>query len=163
VPGLTPVGYLMAQGAFAAPAPPLLVHMVHAAAEDRAVARSHGATVVLCPRSNLHVAGRLPDVRALVEDGLPLALGTDSLASAPDLSLWAEMSALASAFPALPASTWLTAASAGGAAALGLGALGALSPGKRPGIIDVLVDDPTDPVAAVVCNPPSAVRWMARP
>jgi cytosine/adenosine deaminase-related metal-dependent hydrolase len=161
-PGLRPVPYLAALGAFETPPPPLLVHMVHAAAEDRAVARRHGATVVLCPRSNLHVAGRLPDVRGLVEDHLPLALGTDSLASAPDLSLWAEMSALASAFPELPASTWLHAATAGGATALGLGALGTLAPARRPGIIDVDVDDPTDPVAALIRNPPSRVHWMAR-
>ena len=42
--------------------PPLLVHMVHAGAEDRRLARDAGATVVLCPRSNLHIGGRLPDV-----------------------------------------------------------------------------------------------------
>jgi aminodeoxyfutalosine deaminase len=159
-PRLAPVPYLASLGAFDTPPPPLLVHMVHAAEEDRTLARRHGATVVLCPRSNLHVAGRLPDARALVRDGLRLALGTDSLASAPDLSLWSEMNALGAAFPDLPAATWLAAATAGGARALGLGALGSLAPGKHPGVLAVAVEG-KDPIAELVRNPPP-VRWMAR-
>jgi cytosine/adenosine deaminase-related metal-dependent hydrolase len=88
-PGLRPVPYLASLGAFDGPQPPLLVHMVLAGEEDRALARRHQAPVVLCPRSNLHVAGRLPDVPAMVQQGLDPCWrsGTDSLASAPDLSL----------------------------------------------------------------------------
>ena len=101
-------------------APPLLVHMVHAGADDRRLAREAGATVVLCPRSNLHIGGRLADVPALLADGVSLALGTDSLASTPDLSLWGEMATLAAHFPSVPAARWLEAATRGGAQALGL-------------------------------------------
>jgi cytosine/adenosine deaminase-related metal-dependent hydrolase len=161
-PGLRPVPYLAAMGAFETPPPPLLVHMVHAAEEDRALAARHGATAVLCPRSNLHVAGRLPDVPALVGSGVRLALGTDSLASAPDLSPWREMNALAAAFPALPPSLWLHAATAGGAAALGLDGLGTLAPGRRPGIIDVDVEG-DDPVQSLVRQPPQRITWRAQP
>jgi len=161
-PGLRPVPYLASLGAFDGPRPPLLVHMVLAAEEDRALARRHDAPVVLCPRSNLHVAGRLPDVRAMVAEGLSLALGTDSLASAPDLSLWGEMKTLAAAFPDLPPATWLTAATAAGARALGREALGAFAAGKRPGVIDVALDDPGDPVGSLVQNPNPRLHWMAR-
>jgi cytosine/adenosine deaminase-related metal-dependent hydrolase len=161
-PGLRPVPYLASLGAFDGPQPPLLVHMVLAGEEDRALAKRHQAPVVLCPRSNLHVAGRLPDVPSMVVEGLDLALGTDSLASAPDLSLWGEMKALAGAFPQVPPITWLRAATATGARALGLGALGAITPGKRPGLIDVSVDATRDPVAALVRQERPQVRWMAR-
>jgi cytosine/adenosine deaminase-related metal-dependent hydrolase len=162
-PGLRPVPYLASLGAFDGPQPPLLVHMVLAGEEDLTLARRHRAPVVLCPRSNLHVAGRLPDLAAMVALDLELALGTDSLASSPDMSLWGEMATLAGAFPALPPATWLTAATAGGARALGLGTLGAIAPGKRPGLLDVAVDGAGEPILALVTNPKPTVRWMARP
>jgi cytosine/adenosine deaminase-related metal-dependent hydrolase len=161
-PGAGPLPYLASLGAFDTPAPPLLVHMVHASDEDRALALRAGSTVVLCARSNLHIGGRLPDVEAFLRDGIPLALGTDSLASNADLSLWGEMATLAAHFPAVPALRWLEAASAGGARALGLATCGALAPGRRPGVLDVLVDDVKFPLESLVRDPEPALRWMAR-
>ncbi|HXT95519.1 MAG TPA: amidohydrolase family protein [Polyangia bacterium] len=162
-PGKSPVDYLGSLGAFDGGPPPLLVHMVHAGADDRRLARAAGATVVLCPRSNLHIGGLLPDVPALLADGVALALGTDSLASTPDLSLWGEMATLAAHFPAVPAARLLEAATVGGAQAIGLPAHGALAPGKRPGVLDVLVDDPAAPVESLVRDPNPTLRWVARP
>lgn len=162
-PGKSPVDYLASLGAFDGDAPPpLLVHMVHAGADDRRIARQAGATVVLCPRSNLHIGGRLADVPALLDDGVPIAIGTDSLASTPDLSLWGEMATLAAHFPAVPAARWLNAATAGGAAALGLPAHGALAPGRRPGVLDVLVDDLSAPLESLVRDGAPSLRWVAR-
>ena len=158
-PGLEPCAYLASHGAFATDCPPLLVHMVHASADDRRRAREAGATVVLCPRSNLHIGGRLPDVPALLSDGVALALGTDSLASAPDLSLWAELAVLARAFPDVGPRTWLRAATAGGARALALPHLGTFAPGTRPGVLDVLpAEASADPERALVTAPPG---WRA--
>jgi aminodeoxyfutalosine deaminase len=161
-PGKSPVDYLASLGAFDGPAPPLLVHMVCAGADDRRIAREAGATVVLCPRSNLHIGGRLPDVPALLDDGVPLALGTDSLASTPDLSLWGEMATLARHFPSVAAARWLEAATRGGARALGLSAHGALTPGRRPGLLDVQVDDLAAPIESLVRNPHPTLRWVAQ-
>jgi cytosine/adenosine deaminase-related metal-dependent hydrolase len=163
VPRKPPVAYLASLGAFQTETPPLLVHMVHAGAADRRIAREAGATVVLCPRSNLHIGGRLPDVDALVSEGLPLAIGTDSLASVPDLSLWAEMATLAAHFPAVPAGRWLDAATRGGARALGLRGFGALTPGARPGVLDVLVEDVAAPLESLVRDPTPTLRWVAAP
>ena len=160
-PGKSPVGYLASLGAFDGPAPPLLVHMVCAGAEDRRIAREAKATVVLCPRSNLHIGGRLADVPALLDDGVSLALGTDSLASTPDLSLWGEMATLARHFPSVPAARWLGAATRGGAQALGLSTRGTLAPGQRPGLLDVLVDDLAAPMESLVRNPTPTLRWVA--
>jgi cytosine/adenosine deaminase-related metal-dependent hydrolase len=162
-PGLGPLAYLESLGAFAGERPPLLVHMVCASAEDIALAQRHRAPAVLCPRSNLHIGGRLPDVRAFLAAGLALALGTDSLGSSPDLSLWGEMAALASHFPDVTPEIWLASATAGGAAALGLDSLGSLVPGKRPGIIEVAPVDPRSPCASLVATASPKVRWMVRP
>jgi cytosine/adenosine deaminase-related metal-dependent hydrolase len=101
-------------------------------------------------------------VPALLREGVTLALGTDSLASAADLSLWAEMTTLQARFPALPATLWLDAATRGGAEALRLPACGALVAGKRPGLLDVLIDDAQAPLAALVRNPKPSIRWVAR-
>jgi len=160
VPRKSPVAYLASLGAFQTDTPPLLVHMVHAGADDRRLARDGGATVVLCPRSNLHIGGRVPDVGALVADGLPLAIGTDSLASVPDLSLWAEMATLAAHFPAVPAERWLDAATRGGARGLGVRGFGVLAPGARPGVLDVLVDDVRAPIESLVRDPTPTLRWV---
>jgi cytosine/adenosine deaminase-related metal-dependent hydrolase len=162
VPRQSPVEYLAHRGAFAGPTPPLLVHMVHASRDDRRIAREVGATIVLCPRSNLHIGGRLPDVPAMLAEGLDLAVGTDSLASTPDLSPFGEVAKLAGHFPAVPALRWLELATRGGAHALRLGACGTLAPGRRPGVLDVDVDDLASPLDALVRNPNPRVRWLAR-
>jgi cytosine/adenosine deaminase-related metal-dependent hydrolase len=162
-PGLSPVAYLESLGAFVGDRPPLLVHMVCAGADDIALARKHRAPVVLCPRSNLHIGGRLPNLRAFLAADLALALGTDSLGSSPDVSLWGEMATLASHFPDVAPENWLHAATVGGAAALDLPTLGALAPGKRPGIIDVWPIDQQSPHASLVAGVPRSVHWMARP
>ncbi|MBC8131917.1 MAG: amidohydrolase family protein, partial [Deltaproteobacteria bacterium] len=109
-PRLSPTAYLERLGAFAGGPPPLLVHMVHTDADDRRRVRTAGSTVVLCARSNVHIGGRLPDVPAFIADGIRLAVGTDSLASVPNLSLWQELSTLASHFPDVSPRTWLHAA-----------------------------------------------------
>ena len=160
-PGLGPTAYLERLGAFAVPPPPLLVHMVHADDDDRRRARATGATVVLCPRSNLHIGGRLPNVTALIAAGVRLAIGTDSLASTPNLSPWGEIATLAAHFPDVPPRTWLAAATMGGASAMGLGTLGAIAPGHRPGLLCVELDDQGDPERALVTNPNPRVRWVA--
>ena len=117
-PGETPVRWLDSLGAVGAET--LLVHMVVASPEELALAASRGATAVLCPRSNLHIGGRLPDLAAIRAAGLPYVLGTDSLASCPDHDLLGEVRTLAAAYPEVPLGELLAAATSGGAAALGL-------------------------------------------
>jgi len=171
-PQLDPCAYLASLGAFGALGPrghdraaPLLVHMVCAGPDDRRRAREAGATVVLCPRSNLHIGGRLPDVAALIDDGVALALGTDSLASTPDLSMWAEMRVLCAALPEVPARRWLEAATTGGARALGLDStFGALEVGRRPGLVCVdggIAPGEREPERALISKADApAVRWL---
>jgi len=133
-----------------------LVHLVHARPADLDRIAATGPVAVLCPRSNLHIGGRLPDVPGMVRRGIPLALGTDSLASAPDLDLLAEAAALAAAFPALPAARLLSALW-GGAALLPAGhGRGALTPGAHPGLLHLhLPPETADPARALL----DGSRW----
>jgi cytosine/adenosine deaminase-related metal-dependent hydrolase len=101
---------------------------VHGAAlwpEDLSLLRESGAALCLCPRSNLYIGGKLPPLCEIFRSGVPLALGTDSLASNHDLNLLREMSHLAEACARLGIAEAaprriLRMATAGGAAALGM-------------------------------------------
>jgi aminodeoxyfutalosine deaminase len=111
----------------------LLVHLTFSDDESLRIAAARGATAVLCPRSNRHITGRLPPVSRMRAAGLPIALGTDSLASSPSLDVLAEVTELARS-GCEPA--WaLGCATLGGARALDRPWLGALTPGRAPGLL----------------------------
>ncbi len=131
-PGCGPVEWLDRLGVLGPDL--LLVHGVDLDDADRARIAARGATVVLCPRSNLHVGGWLPDVPALLAAGVRIALGTDSLASVPDLDLLAEVHLLCAAFPSVPEGVFWRAATAGGADALRRPGYGRIAVGASPGL-----------------------------
>ncbi len=110
----------------------LAVHGVHLTLADADALKRRGVTVALCPRSNERLdVGRAP-VALLRKLGIPLALGTDSLASNDSLSLWDELRFALAAFPhELSPADVLTMATIGGAAALGIArSHGSLEPCK---------------------------------
>jgi cytosine/adenosine deaminase-related metal-dependent hydrolase len=122
----------------------LLVHNVHLAHPEIDALRDGGARFVLCPRSNAAHGNGVPDVTRFVDAKIPFALGTDSLGSVPDLSLWSEMRSARSMYKGRKKDTALCrelfrAATEHGAAALGL-AGGILAPGEPVDI--AVVDDP---------------------
>ncbi|MCA9494754.1 MAG: amidohydrolase family protein, partial [Myxococcales bacterium] len=132
-PRTTPVGWLERLGVLG---PDLLVvHGVHLSDADRATLAARRAPLCLCPRSNLHIGGRLPDVSALLVSGVPLALGTDSLASCEDLDVLGEIPVLRRACPDVDPITWLQLATEGGADALGLPELGRIAVDTSPGLV----------------------------
>jgi cytosine/adenosine deaminase-related metal-dependent hydrolase len=115
----------------------LLVHLAEATpAEFERVAKS-GASVVLCPRSNVHIEGRMPPLRAVRAAGIEAALGTDSLASNASLDVLAEAKAFADAEPSVAAWELVRMATWNGARALGRADLGRLSRGAKPGVYAV--------------------------
>jgi cytosine/adenosine deaminase-related metal-dependent hydrolase len=69
----------------------ILVHNVHLTREEIDAMGGRGARFVLCPRSNTAHGNGVPDVTHFVDARIPFALGTDSLGSVPDLSMWEEM------------------------------------------------------------------------
>ena len=123
----------------------LAVHCVDLDAEDLALLAASGATAVLCPRSNRHITGLRPPLPALLEAGVPLAVGTDSLASAPSLAPLAELALLRRELPEIPAARLLPIAWNG--AAVGAPHVGRLAPGPAPGILAAPLDGarPEDP------------------
>jgi cytosine/adenosine deaminase-related metal-dependent hydrolase len=143
----------------------LAVHAVDVDEEDLALLERAGATVVVCPRSNRHIGGRLPPFPALLAAGVPLAVGTDSLASSPSLAPLAELVVLRRAFPQVPPSRLLPLAWNG--AAVGAPAVGRLTPGTAPGVIaaplaGARVDDPYEFLVSVHGAEERPFRWLAR-
>jgi len=142
----------------------LAVHLVDLDAEDLSALAASGSTGVLCPRSNLHIGGRLPDLPRLLDAGVPLAVGTDSLASSPSLSPLAELAALARAFPQVPADRLLPLAWRG--AAVGAPGVGRLEPGLRPGVLALPLRGarPDDPAAWLLREAAAepAFSWISR-
>lgn len=61
-----------------------------AAALDRLARHRDRLGVVVCPRTTRLLSGRLPPVRQFLAAGVRVAIGTDSRASNPDLSVLAE-------------------------------------------------------------------------
>jgi cytosine/adenosine deaminase-related metal-dependent hydrolase len=131
--GVSPIAYLCERGALGPDT--LLAHGVQVDADDLALLVASHAALAHCPRSNTRLLnGRLPWA-AYRAAGVRLALGTDSLASSPSLSVWEEAAASAALHtqagePPAPADL-LRLATRGGADALGLlDDLGVLTPGK---------------------------------
>lgn len=125
----TPVAYLEERGGLSPRN--LLVHGVQVTAEDVGRLSRAGATVVLCPRSNARLGVGKAPVALYLEHGVPLAFGTDSLASCDSLSLWDEIAFALEWFEGgLTPRQLLAMATRSGARALGLeGEMGALAAG----------------------------------
>ena len=109
----------------------LIVHGVHVDNHDLDLIKKHQCAVVLCPRSNANLGVGKAPIDKYLKFNIPLAIGTDSLASGTSLSVWEEIAFAYQWFDGqVDAHTLLRMATLGGAKALGLdGKLGALSPG----------------------------------
>lgn len=85
LPGLTPVRYLAELGVLG---PHLtLVHGVQVDEEEVRILAQSGSRVVSCPRSNANLGCGVFPWGLYLKHGLEVALGTDSLASSPDLDV----------------------------------------------------------------------------
>lgn len=120
----------------------LAVHCVGMTVDDVDIMAGSGAFACLCPRSNSHIGvGEAPAAR-LHMAGVPLCIGTDSLASAPDLDLWEDLRAARSLLPPdTPLADLLAMVTRNPARLLGLDAdFGSLAAGRRA-VWSVLPDD----------------------
>ncbi|WP_303720967.1 amidohydrolase family protein [Malonomonas rubra] len=110
----------------------LLVHGVQLSGREIELLAKQQMSLVLCPRSNAKLkVGKAP-VAQLLQAGINLSLGTDSMASNDSLSVWDEIAFAHNWFGGeCDAPTLLKMATSGGADALGLAAqLGSLEVGK---------------------------------
>ena len=110
----------------------LAVHGTQLRAADCGRLAGTGTWLVLCPRANRYTGAGIPPVPELLQAGVNLALGTDSLAGNWDLNLFGEMFWLYQNFPAWPGALWLRQGTLNGARALGRDReFGSLEPGKQ--------------------------------
>jgi cytosine/adenosine deaminase-related metal-dependent hydrolase len=160
-PGLSPVEYLDAAGLVHDRV--LAVHGVQTSDADLSRLAARGATLVTCPRSNRHTGAGVPPIERFYAAGVRVAVGTDSLASAPDLNVFEELAAMRAVAPAVPASALLASATFEGARALGFEAdYGTLEPGKRARLIAVDLPDPISDVEEYLLSGirPEQIRWL---
>jgi cytosine/adenosine deaminase-related metal-dependent hydrolase len=134
-----------------------VAHGVHVDAADRALLRARQTVVALCTRSNQVLGVGEAPVADYLTEGNPIALGTDSLASCPDLDLLAEARATRDLARRQgferPEERLVRALTLGGAQAVGQD-LGTLRPGGRAdlAVFDVPTED--DPYVALVEHGP---------
>jgi len=136
----------------------LCIHAVQLSGPDIATLVARGATVAHCPLSNArHGHGAAP-LGSLLSAGVPVGLGTDSVASVGSLDLMAEARA-ARRLAGLAAEQALALATLDGARAVGLEAeIGSLKSGKwgdvtvlaLPGGVPGRESDPAEQVLASV-------------
>jgi cytosine/adenosine deaminase-related metal-dependent hydrolase len=163
-PRCGPVAYLDSIGLIHERA--LVVHGTRLTDEDLRLVADRGATLVTCPRSNGWVGVGPPPVSRFYRSGAAVAMGTDSLASSPDLNLFAELHAVRALAPDVPAGKLLDSATRVGAAALGFGdEYGSIAAGRRADLIAVDVPAGTTDVEEYLCSgiAPEAVRWLDLP
>jgi len=161
--GASPVDYLDACGFLSAKA--IVVHGVQMSDADLARLAGHDATLVTCPRSNVRTGAGIPPVARFYQSGVRVAIGTDSLASTPDLNVFAELAELRQLAPTVPASRLLESATRHGARALGFDAdYGTIEPGKRARLLAVSVPDDADDVEEYLVSgiEPAQVHWVSQ-
>jgi len=92
-----------------------------------------------CPNANLYIENNLPDYKLFIDSKAKMTLGTDSLMSNWQLSIWEEIKTIKRYQSYVPLSVLMEWATINGAVALGYEEMmGSFEVGKRPGV--VLVD-----------------------
>jgi len=116
----------------------LYVHMTEATVDELKRIEEHTPDyyVCLCPRSNIFIHNKLPNVP--IFDLEKVCLGTDSLASNDDLDLLKEILCLQQAFPSIDLAMLLQSATINGAKALSSETVfGQFKRGFRPGAVEI--------------------------
>ncbi|QHS61396.1 amidohydrolase family protein [Chitinophaga agri] len=122
--------------------PVILVHNTYTTEKDIAFTREQAPNAYwcLCPQANLYIEKRLPDIPLLRSQRCTITLGTDSLASNHQLSIWQEIQTIRKHYSNIALEEILQWATLNGAMALGIaGKYGSFEKGKQPGVI--LIDE----------------------
>lgn len=118
--------------------PVILVHNTFTDEEDITMLQQADQVIFLClcPNANWYIERRMPPVPLFINSRLPICLGTDSLASNHQLSIWSEIQTIQKHFPEVSLETLLSWATFNGACALQMEhIIGSLEAGKKPGIV----------------------------
>ena len=122
-----------------------------------------GSTLVVCPRSNDWTGAGVPPIAKFYAKCLRVAIGTDSLASAPELSIFKEVAEIRRLAPNVPASKVLRSATIVGAQGLGRGrSHRAIEPGRRAVLIRVELPTGISDVEEYLLSgiDSTSIRWL---
>lgn len=161
VPGVSPTAYLESLS-FLRPHT-LVVHGVQFTGDDVARVKTNGSPLVSCPRSNAYVGAGTPPLDSFYAAGIPVAFGTDSLASVADLNVFAELAEARRIAPAVPARDLLRSATLTGAEMLRFDSdFGSIQAGKRASLIAVRVPPHLPDVEEYLVSgiTPDAITWL---
>jgi cytosine/adenosine deaminase-related metal-dependent hydrolase len=128
----------------------LVIHGNYLDAEEIEFLAAHRQTmsVVYCPRTHAYFGHQSYPLGRMLDAGASVALGTDSRASNPSLSVFEEMKFAAQSHPGVDKAAIVRMTTLGGARALGLEAtIGTLERGKRAdfAVIALGEGDASDP------------------
>ena len=142
----------------------LVVHGVQFGEAELHALAATGSTLVTCPRGNIRTGAGSPPIEDFFDSGVRVAVGTDSLASVPDLNVFSELKEMRRLAPALPACLLLESATLNGARALGLETeFGTIDAGKRDTLITVQLDGDVPSVEEYLVSGINAeqISWIA--
>ncbi|MDX1577629.1 MAG: amidohydrolase [Gemmatimonadota bacterium] len=146
--GHTPVAWLDELGLLDGPT--VLAHCVHLTDDDFERLVRSGAAVLHNPLSNLKLGSGIAPVARMLEEGIPVLIGTDGPVSSNDLDMWTAMRFAgllqrgAHRDPVLtPAIEIVRMVTSAGAAALGLGGrVGSVAEGLRADLVLIDLERP---------------------
>ncbi|MBU0674678.1 MAG: amidohydrolase family protein [Proteobacteria bacterium] len=121
----------------------LCVHGIHLTDGDFDLLSTRQTPVCVCPGSNRFLDVGIAPVARMIDRGLTVVLGTDSLASNPQLNLWCEMQILAEDHPGLDPRAIVRMSTLNGARIMGLeDQIGSIAPGLSANFLAVRGDMP---------------------
>lgn len=143
-PGCSPVRYMDRLGVLAAD--PLLIHVNYAEDGDLDLFMKYRCSVAWCPRSHRFFGHEPHRFRDMLERGINVCLGTDSLASNDTLSILDEMRFIRREYPDLDGQVILQMATRNGALALKMASrVGTIEAGKQADFIVVPLEESAAP------------------
>ena len=143
-PRCSPVQYLKEIGILAYR--PLLAHCNYLSDADIQSLAESGASVAFCPRPHHYFHHTSHPIRRLINAGVNVAIGTDSLASNWSLSMLDELKYLLKTQDSLSPETIFDLVTINGARALSLNRVGKLEKGWYADVIGVAIPDNGQPV-----------------
>lgn len=145
--GMSPVAYMDSLGLFRYGG--TLFHCVHMDETDFDILKKRGIYVVTNAASNLKLASGIAPVKRFLEEGIPVAIGTDGAGSNNCLDMFREMflvtglqKAVCDDPEAVPAGEVLKMAAVNGALACGLPECDSIAKGKKADLILIDLNQP---------------------
>lgn len=145
--GMSPVAAMDSLGMFRHGG--TLFHCVHMDETDYAILKERGIYVVTNPASNLKLASGIAPIQRFLQEGIPVAIGTDGAASNNCLDMFREMFLVTGLQKvscdnpeAVPANEVLKMATVNGAHAMGLAECDTLCTGKKADMIMIDLNQP---------------------